>query len=46
MPELPPGLPKHPIGTFAFLAAYALLFVAGWYAIYLFVFLSRQPVTP
>jgi hypothetical protein len=46
MSEMPPGLPKHPIGTFAFVAAYAILFVIAWYAIYLFIFLARQPVTP
>lgn len=46
MSEMPPGLPKHPVGTFALLAAYAVVFVALWYAIYYFVFLARQPVTP
>ncbi len=46
MPELPSEPPKHPIGTFAFLVIYAVLFVAGWYGIYLFIFLSRQAVTP
>ena len=46
MRPLPPELPKHPIGTFAFVAAYALVFVLLWYAIYYFVFLARQPVTP
>lgn len=46
MSEMPPGLPKHPIGTFAFVAAYVILFVIAWYAIYLFIFLARQPVTP
>jgi hypothetical protein len=46
MTESPDNLPKHPIGTFAFLGVYALLFVAGWFAIYLFLYLGRQPVTP
>jgi hypothetical protein len=46
MSEMPPGLPKHPIGTFAFVATYIILFVIGWFAIYLFIFLARQPVTP
>ena len=34
MSEMPPGLPRHPIGTFAFLGAYLLLFVLGWFAIF------------
>ena len=46
MPELPPDFPKHPVGTFAFVGAYAVVFVALWYAIYLFIFTARQPVTP
>jgi hypothetical protein len=46
MPDLPHDFPKHPIGTFAFVGAYAVIFVALWYAIYLFIFLARQPVTP
>jgi len=44
--EMPPGLPKHPIGTFAFVGAYAVLFVIAWFAIYIYIFLARQPVTP
>ena len=46
MSEMPPGLPKHPIGTFAFVGAYAVLFVVAWFAIYIYIFLARQPVTP
>ena len=46
MSDMPPGLPEHPIGTFAFVGAYAVLFVIGWFAIYLFIYLARQPVTP
>ena len=46
MSEMPPGLPKHPIGTFAFVGLYAVLFVLGWFAIYLHVYLQRHPVTP
>lgn len=45
MSEMPDGLPKHPIGTFAFVGAYALLFVVGWFAIYIGLYLSRHPVT-
>jgi hypothetical protein len=36
----------HPAGTLAIVAIYALLFVGGWLAMYLFVFLSRGHVTP
>lgn len=43
---LPPDFPKHPIGTFAFVGAYAVVFVLLWYAIYFFIFLARHPVTP
>jgi hypothetical protein len=46
MSEMPPGLPKHPIGTFAFVGAYAVVFVLLWYAIYALIFLARNPVTP
>ncbi len=46
MPDQPPELPEHPIGTFAFVGLYAVLFVLGWLAIYVFIYLARQPVTP
>lgn len=46
MSDMPPGLPKHPIGTFAFVGAYALLFVAAWFAIYYGIFMARGPVAP
>jgi len=46
MAEMPPDLPKHPIGTFAFVGAYAVVFVILWLVIYKFVFLARNPVTP
>jgi len=46
MSDMPPGLPEHPIGTFAFVGAYAVLFVIGWFAIYIFIYLARQPVMP
>jgi hypothetical protein len=38
-------LPKHPTGTFAFLIVYALLFVAGFMAIYTYVYLGRGGVS-
>jgi hypothetical protein len=46
MSEMPPGLPKHPIGTFAFVGAYAVVFLCLWFAIYFFVFRARGVVTP
>ena len=46
MPELPRDFPNHPMGTFAIVGAYAVVFVLLWYAIYVFIFLARHPVTP
>lgn len=46
MSELIARLPKHPIGTFAFVGAYAVVFVCLWFATYTFIYLARQPVTP
>lgn len=46
MAKLPPDFPKHPVGTFAFVGTYAVVFVIAWFAIYIFIFLARQPVTP
>jgi hypothetical protein len=46
MSEMPPGLPRHPVGTFAFVGAYAVVFVILWFAIYLLIYMARQPVTP
>jgi hypothetical protein len=46
MSDMPPGLPEHPIGTFAFVGAYAVIFVIGWFAIYIYIYLARQPVMP
>jgi hypothetical protein len=45
--QLPDHAPsRHPSGTLAIVVIYALLFVGGWAAMYLFVFLSRGRVTP
>ena len=41
-----PGESRHPSGTLAVVFIYALLFVGGWIAMYLLVFLSRGHVTP
>lgn len=43
--EAPPTH-DHPIGTLVIVAAYGLLFLAGWIALYVFVFLPRGRVTP
>lgn len=37
---------QHPTGTLAIVVVYALLFVGGWVAMYLFVFLARGAITP
>ncbi len=36
----------HPRGTLALIGLYGLLFVAGWFAFYLFIYLPRGAVTP
>jgi hypothetical protein len=41
-----PSHGHHPTGTLAIVIIYAALFVGGWVAMYLFVFLSRGHVTP
>lgn len=45
-PEQRPEPHEHPIGTLVFIGAYGLLFVLGWLAVYVFVFLERGRVTP
>jgi len=45
-PDPTAHLHQHPTGTLAIVALYALLFVGGWIAMYVFVFLSRGQVTP
>ncbi len=44
--EAPNGLPKHPIGTFAFVGLYMVLFVIGWFAVYFYLYLGRGAVSP
>jgi hypothetical protein len=46
MSEMPPGLPKHPIGTFAFIGAYGVVFITLWFVIYFFLYRARGVVTP
>ena len=37
---------SHPRGTLAIIAIYAVLFVAGWAALYFLMYLRRGPVGP
>ncbi len=37
---------NHPKGTLFLMVLYGLLFVASWFAVYLFVYLRRGGVTP
>jgi hypothetical protein len=40
----PPDL-EHPKGTLLLIALYGLLFVIGWFVVYLLVYLGRGGVT-
>jgi hypothetical protein len=46
MSSTPTPSSHHPSGTLVIVLIYALLFVGGWIAMYVFVFLSRGRVTP
>ena len=46
MSEVDQTIPRHPIGTLAIVGIYGLLFLAGWLAVYFYVYLSRGAVTP
>lgn len=37
---------NHPKGTLFIIGLYGLLFVVGWFAVYVFVYLRRGGVTP
>ncbi len=45
MPDAHPQT-SHPKGTLFIIALYGLLFVVGWFAMYVFVYLRRGGVTP
>ena len=36
---------EHPRGTLALVALFGVLFAAGWFAVYVFIYLPRGPVT-
>ena len=46
MADFVPEAHQNPVGTLAIVGIYGLLFVLGWAAVYLYVYLSRGPVTP
>lgn len=46
MPDKPPLLEEHPKGTLFLVGLYGLLFVLGWFAMYVFLYLRRGGVTP
>jgi hypothetical protein len=41
-----PEVQQHPIGTLVIVGLYGLLFAVGWLLVYVYVYLSRGPVTP
>ncbi len=41
-----PEAHQHPIGTLVIVGIYGLLFAVGWLLVYVYVYLSRGPVTP
>lgn len=44
MPE--PSLPQHPKGTLLLMGLYGAIFVASWFAVYIYIYLHRGGVTP
>ncbi len=45
MNEQRPDIGKHPRGTLALIVAYGVIFVLGWLAMFVFVYLPRGAVT-
>jgi hypothetical protein len=45
MTDQEPDIGRHPRGTLALILAYGIVFVLGWLAIFLFVYLPRGAVT-
>jgi len=46
MSELDPEARHQPVGTLAIVGVYGVLFAVGWLLVYVYVYLSRGPVTP
>ena len=46
MPDHGPETHQHPVGTLAIVGVYGVLFAVGWVLVYVYVYLSRGPVTP
>jgi hypothetical protein len=46
MPDHGPETPQHPVGTLVIVGVYGVLFAVGWLLVYVYVYLSRGPVTP
>jgi hypothetical protein len=40
------GAGRHPVGTLVIVGIYGVLFLAGWLAVYFYLYLSRGAVTP
>ena len=45
-PDPAPPPDGHPRGTLALVGLYGILFAAGWWAVYVWIYLARGPVTP
>jgi hypothetical protein len=45
MHDKDPDIGEHPRGTLAIVGLYGLLFLAGWLALFFFVYLPRGAVT-
>lgn len=46
MPDTPSQREEHPRGTLFLVGLYGLLFVVGWFAVYVWIYLRRGGVTP
>ena len=46
MTDPDPDVHRHPIGTLVIVGIYGVLFAVGWLLVYVYVYLSRGPVTP
>ena len=45
MSDLSTDPPSHPIGTLVIVAVYGGLFVLGWLAVYVWIYIARGAVT-